>query len=215
MFTDAESDGWGVEDIAEDAVVEFLPVLIDPIEQHYKCLYRPLCLFQHPPSLNPGRRSLLNVDGVGAPLPLLELFNPLPPVLNRDAVSSDPEFDRIDEVDESFLAEQEDVFRRPTGVVNVVDVGFLGSKEDVTARKAQEPIAAATFGEVEGHRPLSVGPGLGRDAEAEGRSEGTNNVGKWVQVTNGSEKLRTDLARVERLTELNVDIGDMVVLQKG
>jgi hypothetical protein len=34
MFTEAEIDGWGVKDMAEDAVVEFLPVLIDPIEQH-------------------------------------------------------------------------------------------------------------------------------------------------------------------------------------
>jgi hypothetical protein len=85
----------------------------------------------------------------------------------------------------------------------------------VTARKAQEPIAAATFGEVEGHRPLSVGPGLGRDAEAEGRSEGTNDVDEWVQVTDGSEKLRTDLARVEGFTELDVNIGDLVVLEKG
>jgi hypothetical protein len=215
MFTDAESDGWGVEDIAEDAVVEFLPVLIDLIEQHSKCLYRPLCLVQHPLSLNPGRRSLLNVDSVGASLPLLELFNLLPPALNHDAMSSDPEFDRIDEIAESSLAEQEDVFRRPTGVVNVVDVGFLGSDEDVTARKTQESIAAATFGEVKGHRPLSVGPGLGRDAEAEGRSEGTNDVDEWVQVTDGSEKLRTDLARVEGLAELDVDIGDLVVLEKG
>jgi hypothetical protein len=79
-------------------------------------------------------------------------------------------------------------------VANVVDVGFLGSDEEVTARKAQEAIAATTFGVVEGHRPLGVGPGFGRDTEAEGRSEGTNDVDKWVQVTDGFEKLRTDLA---------------------
>ena len=101
------------------------------------------------------------------------------------------------------------------GVANVVDVGFLGSDEDVTARKAQEPVAAATFGKVEGHRPLGVGPGLGRDAEAEGRSEGTNDVNEWVQVTDGFEKLRTDLARVEGLAEVDVDISDLVVLEKG
>jgi len=29
MFTDAESDGWGAEHTAEDAVVEFLPAFID------------------------------------------------------------------------------------------------------------------------------------------------------------------------------------------
>jgi len=91
-------------------------------------------------------------------------------------VSSDPEFDPIDEVGEGSLAEQEGVFTRPTGVENVVDVGFPGSDEDMTARKAQEAIAAATFGEVEGHRPLSVGPGTGRDAEAEGRSSGSRSL---------------------------------------
>src|ERR1700722_6783941 len=46
MLTDAESDGWGAEDMAEDAVVEFFPVLIDLIEQHSKCLHRLLHLLQ-------------------------------------------------------------------------------------------------------------------------------------------------------------------------
>jgi len=100
-------------------------------------------------------------------------------------------------------------------VANVVDVGFLGIYEDVTARKAQEHIASTTFGEVEGHSPLSVRPSLGRDAEAEGGSEGTNDVDEWVQVTDGFEKLRTDLARVEGLAEVDVDVGDLVVLEKG
>ena len=33
MFTDAKSDGWGAEDMAEDTLVEFVPVLLDLIEQ--------------------------------------------------------------------------------------------------------------------------------------------------------------------------------------
>ena len=97
-------------------------------------------------------------------------------------------------------------------MVNVVSVGLLGSDEDMTARKArkaQEVIAAATLGEIEGHRPLSVRPGFGRDAEAEGGSEGTNDVDEWVQVTDGFEKLRTGLARVKGLAEVDVDIGDL------
>ncbi len=137
MFTDAESDGWGAEDVAEDAVVEFLPVFLDFIEQHSKRLRRLLRLVQQHLSLNPVRLSLLNVDSVGALLPLLESFNLLLPALNRDAVSSDPEFDRVDDIDERPPAEQEDISRRFIGVANVVDVGFLGSDEDVTARKAQ------------------------------------------------------------------------------
>ena len=49
-------------------------------------------------------------------------------------------------------------------------------------------------GEVEGHRHLSVLddvplPGLCRDAEAEGRSEGTNDVDEWFQVTDGLEDI--------------------------
>ena len=84
----------------------------------------------------------VNLDSVGAVLPLLKPFNLRPPAFNRDAVLSDPEFDRIDEVSETSLAEQEHIFSRPTGVANVVDVGFPGSDEDATARKAQEPIAA-------------------------------------------------------------------------
>jgi hypothetical protein len=124
-------------------------------------------------------------------------------------------FDRISEVGESSPAEQEDISRRPTGVVGIVNIGFRRSDEDVTARKAQEPIAPATFSEVEGHRPLSIGPGLGRNAEAEGRSEGTDDVDEWVQVIDGFEKLRTDRARVEGLAEVDIDVGDLVVLEKG
>jgi hypothetical protein len=112
-------------------------------------------------------------------------------------------------------AEQDDVFSRPTGMANIVDIGFPGSDENVTAQKAQEPIAAATFGDVESHRPLSLGYGLGRDVEAKGRSEGTNDIDEWVQVTDGFEKLGTDLARVEGLVEVNVDVGDLVILEKG
>ena len=203
--------------MAKDAVVEFLPVIVDLMEQHSKCLYCPLCLVQHPLSLNLVSCSLLSINSIGAPRPLLQVepFNLLPPVLNHDAMPSNPEFDRIDEVDESSLAKQDDIFRWPTGMVNVVDVGFLGSDEDVTARKAQQPITATTFGEVKGHRPLSVGPGLGRDSEAEGRSDGTDDIDKWVQATDGSEKPRTDLARVEGLAEFDVDISDLVVLEKS
>jgi len=107
-------------------------------------------------------------------------------------------------------------FSRRTGVVRVVEVAFPGSDEDVTARKAQEPIAAATFSEVDGHGSLSVGPGSGSgDAEAEGRSEGTNDVDEWVQVIDGFEKPRTDLTRVDELAEVHVDVGDLVLLEKG
>lgn len=101
-------------------------------------------------------------------------------------------------------------------MVNVVDVGLIGSNEDVTARKAQEAIAAITFGEVKSHRPLDAGPGPGRDVEAEGRSDGTNDVDEGVQVTDRFEKLRTDLTRVQGLAEVNVNVGDLVVvLEKG
>lgn len=97
----------------------------------------------------------------------------------------------------------------------MVRVAFLGSDEDVTARKSQEPIAAATFSEVEGHGSLSVGPGPGGDAEAKGRSEGTNDVDEWVQVIDGFEKPRTDVTRVDGLVEAHVDVGDLILLEKG
>ena len=44
MLIDAESDGWGVEDMAEDAVVEFITVPIHLIEQRSKCLHCLVCL---------------------------------------------------------------------------------------------------------------------------------------------------------------------------
>jgi hypothetical protein len=85
----------------------------------------------------------------------------------------------------------------------------------VTTRKAQEPITAATFSKVEGHGSLSVRPGPGGDAEAEGRSEGTNDVDKWVQFIDGFEKPRTDITRVDGLAEVHLDVGDLVLLEKG
>jgi hypothetical protein len=124
-------------------------------------------------------------------------------------VSSDREFDRIDDVGVGALTEQEDVFSRRGGVVRVVEVAFLGSDGNVTARKAPKPIAVATFSEVEGHGSLSVGPSPSRDAEAEGRSEG---------LTSGSRSLeepRTDVTRVDGLAEVHVDISDLVSLEKG
>ncbi len=57
-------------------------------------------------------------------------------------------------------------------VVDVVQVVFLRPNKDVTARKAQEPIAVATFREVEGHRPLRAWPGFGGYLEDEGGASG-------------------------------------------
>ena len=85
----------------------------------------------------------------------------------------------------------------------------------MTARESEEPIAFATLSEVEGHCSLSIGPGLGGDGEAECGSEGTNDVDEWVQVTDGSEKPRTDLARVCGFAEVDVDVGDLIVFEKG
>jgi hypothetical protein len=84
----------------------------------------------------------------------------------------------------------------------------------MTARKAQEPIAVAAFREVEGHRALGFGTGFGRDGEPEGRSQGTNDVDKWVQVINWFEKLWADLPDVVRLAEVDVDVGNIEDLEK-
>ncbi len=61
--TDAETDGWGAEDVSKDAVDGFFPVLVDPIEQRSKCS-RSRGLVEQPLSLDPGRLCLLSVDNV-------------------------------------------------------------------------------------------------------------------------------------------------------
>lgn len=123
MRPDAESDGWGTEDMAEDAVIRLAPVLIDLVEQLSECIYRHLRFVHQPLShdtICPSLRS------VGALLSTLEPSNLTPPALYRDVVTTDPDFDRINKVIEGYLAEQEDVSSRRTRVVNVVDVGVLG-----------------------------------------------------------------------------------------
>jgi hypothetical protein len=50
----------------------------------------------------------------------------------------------------------------------------------VTASESQELVAATTFGEVDGNRPFRTQPGLGRDAEAKCRGNGTNDVNERV-----------------------------------
>ena len=46
LLTDAETDGWGVDDMANDTVVDFLPLLVDLIEQPSKFLHRLLRIVQ-------------------------------------------------------------------------------------------------------------------------------------------------------------------------
>ncbi len=76
------------------------------------------------------------ISPFSALLPLHESYNLFPPALNRAVVSFNPEFDRTNKVGEGSLTEQEDVSGRRTSVANVVDIGFLRSNEDMTARKA-------------------------------------------------------------------------------
>lgn len=201
--------------MAKDAVVEFLPVLIGLFEERCKCLCGLRRLIQHLLSLDPGRLGLLDVESVGTLLVLLECFNLIPPALSLKAESFNPEFGRINHVGESSLAKQKDVFTRPLGLANKVDVGFFGPYKDVTTRKAQELIAAATLGEIEGHGSLNVGPGLGRNVQTEGGSEGTNDISEWVYLNDGFEKLRTGLACVIGLAKIDVYIVNLVVLEKG
>ena len=52
----------------------------------------------------------------------------------------------------------------------------------------------------------------GRDAEAKGRSEGINDINEGAQVTDGFEKMRTHLTCVEGLAEVDVNVGDLVVV---
>jgi hypothetical protein len=129
MRPDPESDGWGAEDMAEEAVVGLSPVPIDLLEQPFQCIHRRLRVVHQPLIHDKIFPSLRNVGGVSALLPTLELSNLTPPELYLDAVISDPEFDRIESTRSSklgSLAEQEDVSSRRTGVVNVVEVDVLG-----------------------------------------------------------------------------------------
>ena len=74
----------------------------------------------------------------------------------------------------------------------------------------REPINAAAFGEVEGHRARASDV-----APVEVQRPRSNDVDKLVQVTDGFEKPWTDLVRVEGLAEVDVGVGYLVVLEMG
>ena len=91
--------------MAKDTVVGLAPVLIDLVEQLSECSHRRLRVLHQPLShetICPGTR---NVGGVGALLPTFETSNLTPPALYRDTVTTDPDFDRVDEVGEGSPAE--------------------------------------------------------------------------------------------------------------
>ena len=50
----------------------------------------------------------------------------------------------------------------------------------MAAGESQELLTPTTFGEIDGYRPLNTQPGLGGDAEAECRGDGTNDVDERV-----------------------------------
>jgi hypothetical protein len=51
--------------------------------------------------------------------------------------------------------------------------------------------------------------------EAERRSEGTNDVDERIHIFDGVEKPRTDFGCVGGLAEMDVNVGDAVLLEKG
>ena len=51
--------------------------------------------------------------------------------------------------------------------------------------------------------------------EAECRSEGTDDVDERIRIFDGLEKPRTDFGSVDGLAEVDVDVGDTVLHEKG
>jgi hypothetical protein len=123
LLADTEINGGGVKDAAKGLFIGFLPVLAYLFMQHLKCQVSicdslafstsaaavPISL-----SLNPGIHWLQHLTKMVCPLILwlIEL---------RRLVNA-------------LLLSQEDIFGRPTGMVNVVNIVFLlGSEEDMVA----------------------------------------------------------------------------------
>ena len=85
----------------------------------------------------------------------------------------------------------------------------------MTAQKTQELLAASTLGKVEGHCSLNVRRSFGGNDKPQRGSEGTDDVYKRVHIFDRLEKLRAGGAPVNRLTEIDVYVGDLVMLEKG
>jgi hypothetical protein len=56
--------------------------------------------------------------------------------------------------------------------------------------------------------------GLGCDGEPERRSKRTANVDGWVKFGNGFEEIWTSRPGVDRLPKLDLDVGDVELLEK-
>lgn len=177
-----------------------------------------LCIVHQRLSLPPLLRSLRNVPLIGALLSLQEPFNLLLPVLDQDAVLSNLELDGVNKIGIGLLPEKDDIVTRPMGVVflvNVVAVALVGVHEDVTTDQTQKSVPSAAFVKVKRRRPLSGGPSRGRDVEAKGRSERADDVDERVPVTDGPKKSRPGLASDSRLTEVDVDVDELVTAEQG
>ena len=205
MRSDAELDSGGAEDGAKDAVIRVAPFLLHLSAEDNQCVHlHHRFVYQR-----------LGFDSCGL-VPRLDISVDLPlTALRHNSEVCNLGDDGIDELDEGPLAEKEDVLSWRTPVESEVVVGLLGSDQDVAARQVQEPIAAPTLGEVQGHSPLGVWSGLGGDAKSEGGGEGVDDVYKRVQVVDGFEKPRTGLAPVVGFAVFNVDVGDATLLQEG
>ena len=51
--------------------------------------------------------------------------------------------------------------------------------------------------------------------EAEGGSDGTNDLDEWVESMNGRDQHRADLVRVDRTTEVDVNVRNLMVSEEG
>ncbi|KAG7087673.1 hypothetical protein E1B28_013621 [Marasmius oreades] len=96
MATNAESDGWGAEDLAKDEVAHFAPIIFDLMEELSMSSYGHLHGVQKRPS-----PFFLSLSVVIAVLPLLDL---LLRSLSTGTVPSDGVFDRLEELGVDSLA---------------------------------------------------------------------------------------------------------------
>ena len=198
--------------MAQEALARITPVLRDFIMEHVKGVHLLLRIVHfalnepHPPLALRIRGVLFVV--AGPHLRKLPFIDP-----DVDGTSANAGLNRSEKFLERLAAQEEDLVTTlvRTGVVLVRDL--VGWEDDVASRDEEHLVAIAAFRDVEASGALCEGRARGSNLQTERRGERATNVDGGVGVIAGFEEPWANRPGVDRLPELNVNVGNVKLFE--